>query len=104
MMNKIDQEKKTVTAMIAIYCRLSHNTKHDLCQDCSELNEYAEARLDHCTFQNDKPVCSVCPVHCYKPDRREQIRQVMRFAGPRMILYHPVLVIKHLIDKTHSKR
>ena len=28
----------------------------------------------------------------------EQIRKVMRFSGPRMLLYHPITAIKHIID------
>ncbi len=40
-----------------------------------------------------KTFCANCKVHCYKPQMREQIRQVMRFSGPRMLLYHPVLAI-----------
>ena len=38
-----------------------------------------------------------CPVHCYRPEMREQIRKVMLWAGPRMIWYHPVDAIRHLI-------
>jgi antitoxin component of MazEF toxin-antitoxin module len=30
---------------------------------------------------------------------RDKIRTVMRYAGPRMIFYHPVLAIKHLLRK-----
>jgi len=47
-------------------------------------------------------VCSAvndCPVHCYKPDKREQIISVMRFSGPRMIYQYPVLGVMHIIDK-----
>jgi hypothetical protein len=29
---------------------------------------------------------------------REQIRCVMRYAGPRMMMYHPVLAILHFLD------
>jgi hypothetical protein len=29
---------------------------------------------------------------------REQIRQVMRYAGPRMLLHNPILTIRHLLD------
>lgn len=46
-----------------------------------------------------------CKVHCYKPEVREQIRQVMRFSGPRMLLYHPVLAVWHLVcSKKESKK
>jgi len=41
--------------------------------------------------------CKKCPIHCYKPDMRVKMRAVMRWAGPRMVLYHPIEAIKHLI-------
>ena len=43
--------------------------------------------------------CKNCPVHCYKPEMREQIRIVMRWAGPRMLFYKPIAAIKHLLGK-----
>jgi hypothetical protein len=30
---------------------------------------------------------------------REKIRTIMRWAGPRMIIYDPVAAIKHLLNK-----
>jgi hypothetical protein len=29
---------------------------------------------------------------------RERVREVMRYAGPRMLLHHPWLAICHLVD------
>ena len=46
-------------------------------------------RLDGCKFGNDKPACKRCPIHYYKPEMREKIRSVMRWAGPRMMIYDP---------------
>ena len=43
-------------------------------------------------------------VHCYQPQMREQIRQVMRYSGPRMLLYHPVLAIWHLVCSNKEKK
>ena len=40
-----------------------------------------------------------CPVHCYETTMRERVRQVMRYAGPRALLRHPVLVLLHLRDE-----
>ena len=60
------------------------------------LASYSEERLDRCQFGNGKPTCRKCPVHCYKPDMREMIREVMRFSGPRMIFRHPIAAIRHL--------
>ena len=69
----------------------------------SALN-YAAARVDHCPHMETKTFCSACKTHCYKPQMREAIRQVMRWSGPRMIFHHPVLAIRHLIEtKKQSK-
>ena len=43
-------------------------------------------------------------VHCYKPAMREQIRAVMRWAGPRMLPVHPVLSVKHVAVTLKAKR
>ena len=39
-----------------------------------------------------------CPVHCYQKARREQVKVVMRYAGPRMVWEHPVMSIRHWLD------
>lgn len=61
-------------------------------------------RLDRCIYSPNKPTCVNCPTHCYKPDMREQIRVVMRYAGPRMLAKHPMLAILHLIDGKLDRR
>ena len=92
------RELKTIKAMVRMYCR-SHTRGDQLCAACAELCAYAERRLDRCVFGDAKPTCSNCVVHCYSPVMREQIRTVMRWAGPRMLLRHPMLGIAHLIDE-----
>lgn len=94
-------EVRTVEAMIHLYCRAHHGAAKDLCSDCAELLDYAHERIKKCPFGIEKPVCNKCTVHCYKPGHREQIKVVMRFAGPRMLTRHPVLALRHLI---RSKR
>ena len=89
--------------MVEIYC---HGKKHErkrllnhveVCEECSALLNYAYQRLDHCKFGENKPTCKKCPIHCYKPDMKEHMREAMRYAGPRMMWYHPIAAIKHLI-------
>ncbi len=92
------REEKTVAAMTRIYCRDHHGTKEGLCADCDALLAYARARLAHCPYQERKSTCAKCPIHCYKPEMREKIRGVMRYAGPRMLLRHPLLAVLHLVD------
>ena len=95
---RIRREKKTIEAMVRIYCKNHHESKGELCPECSELLEYAKMRLDKCPFQEKKPTCGKCLIHCYQPQMREKVKKVMRHSGPRMLLHHPVLAIHHVID------
>ena len=98
-------EKLLVSEMITLYCRKQHRSpKGTLCPECRALQDYALARIDRCPFMETKTFCSACKVHCYKPEMREKIRAVMRFSGPRMLLYHPILAIWHLICSMREKR
>ncbi len=67
------------------------------------MAEYAEKRVDHCPFMETKTFCSNCKVHCYRKDMRQKIREVMRFSGPRMLFYHPVLAVRHLYESQKEK-
>ena len=100
---KREREKETVSLMIRLYCRKKHGGI-DLCPDCAALEAYARQRSDKCPFMETKTFCSNCKVHCYKKDMREKIREVMRFSGPRMIFYHPVMAIRHVIESKKEKR
>jgi predicted amidophosphoribosyltransferase len=94
---RIEREGNTVKTMIAMYCRKNHGGEK-LCSECAELQEYALKRLENCPFGEGKTTCAKCPVHCYKPQMRERIRVVMRYAGPRMIYTHPLQAVSHIID------
>jgi hypothetical protein len=95
---RVRMEKKTIEAMINIYCHDQHKTHNRLCLDCSELLGYSKRHLDRCPFQENKTTCANCQVHCYKPTMREKIRAVMRYSGPRMAYKHPLLALFHFID------
>ncbi len=98
-MNFISPQDKTVFLMIKVYCKRKHNTTNELCADCNELFLYSQKRVEKCPFGENKPICASCKVHCYKPDKREQIRQIMRFSGPKMTYLHPYYAFMHLWDK-----
>ena len=99
---RIRQEKRTIDAMLGIYCQDRHGTRGTLCADCQRLRDYAQGRLDICPFQEEKPVCNRCEVHCYSQAMRERVREVMRYAGPRMPLRHPWLALLHSLDKLRA--
>ncbi|MFO7848709.1 MAG: nitrous oxide-stimulated promoter family protein [Spirochaetia bacterium] len=92
-------ELKTLEKMITLYCRKHHGTKQELCTECSTLLDYAFDRLEKCPLKPNKPVCSQCKIHCYKPEKREHIRKVMRFSGPRMMYKNPLGALGHLLRK-----
>jgi len=91
------RERKTIAAMVRMYCRGHGHAGGPLCAECDALLQHATRRLDRCVFGDAKPTCAACVVHCYRAERREQIRRVMRWAGPRMLLRHPILAISHMI-------
>jgi hypothetical protein len=99
---RLRREFNTLTAMVQIYCRNQH--QQEICSDCEGLLAYARVRLERCRFGAEKPTCANCPVHCYQPARREQVRAVMRFAGPRMLWEHPWLSLRHWLDGLLRKR
>ena len=105
---RLQREMTTMAAMLRIYCRDHHAAApgaapgaafddQGLCPECAGLMDYAQKRLAGCPFGADKPTCTNCQIHCYGPTQREQTRVVMRYAGPRMLLRHPVLAVAHLL-------
>lgn len=97
-LNRIEREKQTVCKMIKFYCR--HRLKQDtMPEEYQHLARYACFRLDHCKYGEQKTACKACPTHCYAPKERAQIREVMRWVGPRMILFSPKGAIRYLLNK-----
>ena len=109
---KRKKEKNIIALMIGLYCVGNHSKKKkesgdkniELCDKCKELLEYAEERIDRCPFADTKTFCSSCKVHCYKSEMREQIRRVMKYAGPRMLFHHPLMAMSHVMDTIKNKK
>lgn len=99
-----EKEKRLIPLMIKKYCHGNHHTKKELCDSCKKLEEYALYRLDKCPFKVDKKFCSFCKIHCYKVDMKEEIKKVMRYSGPRMLLTNPIFAISHLFQKIKYKK
>ena len=101
---KREREGIIISEMICMYCLNNHSTQALICNDCSELNDYALKRLKSCLFRETKPVCKNCPVHCYSPKHREQMRKVMQYSGPRMLLHKPFYAIIHMVDNLTASK
>ncbi|MGI6169151.1 MAG: nitrous oxide-stimulated promoter family protein [Christensenellales bacterium] len=104
--HKKELEKTVVSEMIALYCKKNHKSGGGLCEACIELESYAQKRSETCPFSQTKTFCSSCTAPCYQPEMRRKIRSVMRFSGPRMLFYHPILALKHLMlsRKEHMRK
>ncbi len=105
---KRKKEQYVVAQMISLYCRKNHKEEWRLngkkeCDKCKQLEEYAQMRSEKCPFMEHKTFCANCKIHCYKPEMRQEIKKVMRFSGPRMIMYHPILAMWHLITSKREK-
>lgn len=93
----IRRDAKTVSAMVRIYCAGRHGSRRGaVCEPCAVLLAYADERLVKCPFGEEKTTCRDCPIHCYRPAERTAMKDVMRYAGPRMLWRHPLLAIRHL--------
>lgn len=100
---RLQREQATFITMLRMYCHDHHGgaaaqaDAEGLCPECAGLLAYSRKRLAGCPFGPEKPTCTNCQIHCYGPQQREATRVVMRYAGPRMLLRHPILAIAHLM-------
>ena len=103
-----EREKRTISNMVAIYCAGHHDKAERtetgfageaMCPDCKAIDDYCVLRTERCRSMAVKTNCEECGNHCYAPAERERIREVMRYAGPRMMLHHPIAAIRHLMKK-----
>ncbi|MFI3231022.1 MAG: nitrous oxide-stimulated promoter family protein [bacterium] len=93
-------EEKIIEFMIKLYCKKNctgEKTELSLCSDCDSLLVYAKKRIELCRHKETKNFCANCETQCYSPKMKEQIRKVMKFSGPRMLIYNPRLAIYHVI-------
>jgi len=97
-MTSLQREQKTIGIMIQMFCGAHHGTEGPvLCPPCEELLTYAKERLRRCPFGENKGACAKCEIHCYKPEMRKRVTEVMCYCGPRMLRKHPLLAIAHLL-------
>lgn len=99
---KKKQEKELIEKMISIYCKGHHEI--NLCDDCKELMNYANQRIELCPLIESKTFCSQCKVHCYDHNHRDRVKQVMKYSGKRMTWVNPIVVFRHLTDSLKNKR
>ena len=106
-MNSLTTEQladlKILARFIELFCRAKHDRNESsqvpvpeilqssgkqrmsLCKECAGLLEHGMAKRALCPL-NPKPSCKNCRIHCYGPEYRRKIREIMAYSGKRMIL------------------
>jgi len=97
------KDLRVLAQFTSVYCKAHHDTersplaadtqgvaelnvsKYPVCPECSDFLYYAIKRRLYCPL-DPKPTCKHCPVHCYKPDYRQKVKEIMRFSGKYLML------------------
>jgi hypothetical protein len=112
---ELERDLRTLVRFIEVYCKRRHKDEpkvgvklktHDveairgrpvaLCHACTKLLTHAFVKRSHCPF-DPKPACKHCPEHCYHPDYRARIREVMKYSGIRLVLTGRLDYLYHLL-------
>ncbi|MHB9131582.1 MAG: nitrous oxide-stimulated promoter family protein [Armatimonadota bacterium] len=97
-MTHLDKEFSLVERMIRCACEGRHGTTAgELCPECTALRAYVQQRVQKCPYGEQKPTCQKCPIHCYRSAERERIKEVMRYAGSRMLKRGDLGALTHLL-------
>ncbi len=75
-----------------------------LCPSCMELVTRVEGRTERCPHMAYKSYCHLCPRPCHPPAEMARITPLMRYSGPRLLLRHPVLTLRHVRGVMRSKK
>ncbi len=97
------KDLKILASFIHLYCQSHHaeektlfhplpkelcsafNKKAVICPDCMAILEHGIRKRALCPLE-PKPSCKKCHIHCYKPEYRQKIREIMAFSGRKMLL------------------
>ena len=98
------KDLRVLAQFTSVYCKVHHQDserfpldsnrrgiaklkvdQYPVCAECREFLQYAIERRLRCPL-DPRPVCKHCQIHCYKPDYRQKVREVMRFSGKYLML------------------
>jgi len=97
------QDLKILADFIELFCHARHDrsmvgertipgilqqgerSPKTICVECADLLAHGMKKRALCPL-DPKPTCKSCHVHCYTPEYRQKIREIMAYSGRRMIL------------------
>lgn len=65
-----------------------------LCPDCLAILSMVDAHTARCRHMAYKTFCHGCPTPCYRAEDRVRVTPVMKSAGLKLLLRHPVLSLR----------
>jgi len=81
---RIKKDAKILKKFVSVYCNKNHadreKNESGYCDECFEVLNYALKRDEKCPL-DPKPKCKDCKIHCYKPEMRQKIKEIMKFSG-----------------------
>lgn len=104
-MSTPEKDRATMEAIGAIYCRGNHDAAargdDAMCAWCREAIEDTLERALACPHGH-KHNCEDCETHCQRGEAQQNIKVIMRYAAPRMVVRHPVMTFGYLRKKLKS--
>ncbi len=104
--NRTVKDRKVLEAMGCVFCKAHHSGEKDacgLCPSCRATVEATLARTAVCPFDHEGN-CQDCAIHCQRGEAQERIREIMRYAAPRMALRHPLMAAEYLRKKAVKRK
>ena len=96
---QMKKDIRLIGKFVEVYCAGRHGAiargtfdlpagleSRNICPECASFLEYAVARRLKCPLEAEKPTCKRCRIHCYAPKQRETVREIMGYAGRRLIM------------------
>lgn len=90
---------KLIGKFVEIYCAGKHGASdrstvtlpgglgsRTICPSCAAFLEYAVTKRMKCPLEAEKPTCKRCRIHCYAPQQRQLVREIMSYSGRKLIL------------------
>ena len=99
---RLGKDRKTLEAIGRIYCSAHHDgTPKDaagLCASCRQAIDRTLERTASCPYGHEGN-CQDCDIHCQRGEAQLRIKEIMRYAAPRMTLRHPLMTMEYLRKK-----
>lgn len=112
---RVTSDLRVLARFIDIYCRGRHGDvlrspvalpaydipqalgrSLDLCPECARLCTHAFVKRLNCQC-DPKPQCKHCSVQCYHPEYQQQIREVMKYSGRKLVMRGRLDYLLHLL-------